>query len=135
LGLLETLRRKCAEARTAAFGGADSAYGWRTCPARFASRAEDAVYHLIGRGNSRRPIFLDDHDRNRFLVLLGFVVDRYRWHCYGFCLMTTHYHLLVMTPEPNLARGMQWLNAAVLELFGDSQEVARKRLVAFVEGP
>jgi putative transposase len=174
-------------------------------------QAADAVYHLIGRGNSGLPIFLDDRDRRLFLLLLGLAIDRYGWHCYGFCLMTTHYHLLVMTPEPNLARGMQWLNSvyaqrfnkrhahaghvfrgryhstlvereghlvelhrylplnpvragacksprewlwssypaviglvrppsfldvpAVLELFGGDEKVARKRFVAFVEGP
>jgi putative transposase len=80
-------------------------------------QAEDAVYHLTGQGNSGGPLFLDDADRRRYLLLLGMAVDRYGWHCYGFCLMTTHYHLHVMTPEPNLARGMQWLNGVYAQCF------------------
>ena len=50
-------------------------------------------------------------------MLLGLLVDRYGWHCYGYCLMTTHYHLLVMTPRPDLARGMQWLNGLYAQMF------------------
>jgi putative transposase len=80
-------------------------------------QAAGAIYHLTSRGNSGRPIFLDDRDRQLFLMLFGMVVDRYGWHCYGFCLMTTHYHLLVMTPRPDLARGMQLLNGLYAQRF------------------
>jgi putative transposase len=80
-------------------------------------QAEDAIYHLSGRANSELPIFLDDRDRQLFLSLFAFVVDRFGWHCYAYCLMTTHFHLLAMTPEPNLARGMQWLNGVYAQRF------------------
>jgi putative transposase len=80
-------------------------------------QAADAIYHITGRGNSGRPIFRDDRDREVFLLLLGLLVERYGWHCYGYCLMTTHYHLLVMTPKPDLARGMQWLNGVYAQRF------------------
>ena len=35
-----------------------------------------AVYYVTSRGNADRPIFGDDNDRNRFLDILGDVVDR-----------------------------------------------------------
>ena len=44
------------------------------------------------------------------LVLRG-VVTAYGWSCLTFCLMGTHYHFVVQTPEPNLAEGMQRLNS------------------------
>jgi len=65
----------------------------------------------MARGVARQPIFRDDKDRRHFLKLLDDVVARHEWTCHAFVLMTTHYHLLVRTPSPDLARGMQRLNA------------------------
>src|SRR5919199_2497930 len=62
-----------------------------------------AVQHVYARGNNRRRIFLDDFDRNRYLVLLEHVVGRKRWMCLAYCLMDNHVHLLLETPEANLA--------------------------------
>lgn len=70
-----------------------------------------AVYHITARGNDRKTIFLDERDHIRFLKFLGQTVEQYRWLCHGYCLMTNHYHLLIETPEPNLARGMKRLNS------------------------
>jgi len=69
-----------------------------------------ALHHVTSRGNERRPIFFDDHDRSMFLTLLGQAVHRFRWSLTAWVLMTNHFHLLVHTPEPNLSRGMHWLN-------------------------
>ncbi len=76
-----------------------------------------AVYHLTARGNARQAVFLDDGDRAGFLELLGRVVERFRWRCHGYCLMGNHYHLLIETPEPNLARGMRQLNGVYTQAF------------------
>ncbi|MDA1101935.1 MAG: transposase [Proteobacteria bacterium] len=69
-----------------------------------------AVYHLTARGNRREDICLDDSDRAMFLETLGNVVAQFRWRCHAYCLMDNHYHLLIETPEANLARGMRQLN-------------------------
>ena len=68
------------------------------------------VYHVATVGVRRSALFRDDHDRAAWLDLLPLLVARYRWLCHGYCLLTTHYHVLVTTPLPNLAAGMQWLN-------------------------
>jgi REP element-mobilizing transposase RayT len=70
----------------------------------------DARYHVISRGNRDGPIYWDDGDRQNFLGGLERVVDRYRWLCHAYCLMTTHYHLVVETPLANLPLGMRQLN-------------------------
>src|SRR3989304_3223061 len=77
----------------------------------------DGIYHVSARGNERAPIYRDDGDRRRFLELLAHVRERYRWRILAYCLMTNHYHLLVQTPEPNLARGMRQLNGAYAQWF------------------
>ncbi len=69
-----------------------------------------AVYHVTARGNARQDIYLTDGDRAAFLEILGGVIEKFRWCCHGYCLMGNHYHLLIETPEANLARGMRQLN-------------------------
>ncbi len=60
-------------------------------------------------------LFADDADRRRFLRRLHTVVRRYGWRCTAYCLLGTHYHLVVETPRPNLALGIQALNRFTLE--------------------
>ncbi len=76
-----------------------------------------AAYHVTARGVARGDLFRDDLDRARFLELLGGVITRFEWTCHAYCLMGTHYHLLVRTPLPNLAAGMQRLNACYAQDF------------------
>jgi len=70
------------------------------------------VFHVVARGNERALVFRDDRDRERerFLEILEAVADRYRWRVLAYCLMGNHFHLLVMTLEPTLARGTRQLN-------------------------
>ncbi|MGR9108336.1 MAG: transposase, partial [Gammaproteobacteria bacterium] len=68
-------------------------------------------YHVTLPGDRRRePIYDDDRDRETFLSVLANVIEHRGWLCHAYCLMTNHYHLLIETPEANLARGMRQLN-------------------------
>ena len=73
---------------------------------------EHGIFHITTNANVRRIAFGDAADRRRFLSILAGVCERYWWECHAWCLMTTHYHLLVRTREPTLADGMQLLNGA-----------------------
>jgi putative transposase len=68
------------------------------------------LYHVTAKANTRRVAFENNAEREQFLVLLGEVVRRRSWSCRSYCLLSTHYHLLLLTPEPDLAAGMQFLN-------------------------
>ena len=70
----------------------------------------DALYHVTSRGNERRPIFRTIRDRQTFLHFLGVAAGRFRWSVTAWTLMTNHFHLVIQTAEPNLSKGMQWLN-------------------------
>ena len=76
-----------------------------------------AVYHVTSRGNEKKPVFKDDIDRQNFLNTLQHVNKRYHWICHAYCLMTNHYHLLIETPDGNLALGMRQLNGVYTQLF------------------
>jgi putative transposase len=75
-------------------------------------QAPDAMYHITSRGNNRQAIFVDRADREVFELLLGRTVLGSRWLLHAYVQMTNHFHLVVQTPEPNLAHGMQRLNSA-----------------------
>jgi putative transposase len=73
-------------------------------------RTAEHLYHVTSRGNGRSPILATDPDRQVFLATLGDAIGEYAWGCHAYCLMDTHYHLLLETPKANLPEGMQWLN-------------------------
>ena len=69
-----------------------------------------AYYHVMNRGVSRRAIFLEDKDRQRFLDLLSEMTRLWKVEIYGYCLMENHYHLLLQTPRGAVARPMRHLD-------------------------
>jgi putative transposase len=77
----------------------------------------DGYYHVVTRGVAGAEVFRDDDDRRFFLRLLAAVVARDHWHCYAFCLMTTHYHLVVEATLARLSAGLQRLNGVHAQRF------------------
>jgi REP element-mobilizing transposase RayT len=69
------------------------------------------IYHVTIRGNAGQAIFSHERDRERFLRRLAAGVETYGVRLYLFCLMTNHVHLVVETPDTNLSRFMQNLEA------------------------
>lgn len=78
---------------------------------------ENAIWHLTARGNEQHDIFRDDVDRERFVLMLSQTVIRFGWKLISWTLMSNHYHLVVRTPDPNLSRGMHWLNGRYAQSF------------------
>jgi putative transposase len=76
-----------------------------------------AAYHVTARAVAGRSLFQADGDWDHLLTLLAKVVDRHDWVCGAYCLMTTHYHVVIRTPEADLARGIQSLNACYAQEF------------------
>jgi len=76
-----------------------------------------AVYHVTSLGNAHQDIFLNDRDRQTFLKTLHTVVERFNWFVHCYCLMNNHYHLVIETPDANLARGMRQLNGVYTQKF------------------
>lgn len=76
-----------------------------------------ATYHVTSRGCAHRAIFVDEEDRETFEATLGCVVTKHHWLCQSYCLMTTHYHLLLTTPSADLGAGMHKLNGQYARSF------------------
>jgi REP element-mobilizing transposase RayT len=77
----------------------------------------NAVYHVTSRGNRKERIFLTGRDRCVFLTKFNDTLEKFSFICYAYCLMGNHYHLLLRTPRPNLAKGMHYLNASYTNWF------------------
>jgi putative transposase len=80
-------------------------------------QAPDTIYHLGCRGTALQSIFEDETDRLLFLRILDRVVREFKWTCHSYCLMNSHYHLILQTSEPNVASGMQYLNGVYSQRF------------------
>jgi len=76
-----------------------------------------AIAHVTARGNNRARIFDGDGEKELLLSLLERAVSRFGWICHAYCVMSTHYHLLLQTPEANLSAGMHWLNLTYARRF------------------
>ena len=81
------------------------------CVARLLRTAlPDGVFHVTARGVNSCAIYLDDSDRYAFLGLLKECIERFAWLMHAFCLMTTHYHLVLQARQRDLSDGMHRLN-------------------------
>src|SRR5512142_907392 len=76
-----------------------------------------ALYHVTSRGDGQEDVFTSDNDRAVFLDVLGQVCERFNWTVHAYCLMGNHYHLVLETPDGNLAKGMRQLNGVYTQRF------------------
>ena len=89
-------------------------------------RQEEAgrYWHVVARGIARRKLFADDADCQVYLVMLRGVLAVYGWRIYAYCLMGNHIHLIVQTPLPNLAAGMQHLHGHYATYFNRRHDLS-----------
>jgi putative transposase len=78
---------------------------------------ENGIFHIATRAVDAAFAYRASVDRRDFLDLLWTTVGTYEWFCQSYCLMGTHYHLIVQTPNANLASGMQTLNGRYAQRF------------------
>jgi putative transposase len=81
-----------------------------------------AFYHVINRGNAGEDIFINNRDREKFLEYLEKAIERFDIKIHTYCLMTTHYHLLVETPQPNLSQAIKWINVSYAGYFNRKRQ-------------
>jgi putative transposase len=82
------------------------------------------IFHITARGTGGISIFHDEVDRERFRSLVERGVDRFGWRLHAWCLMGTHFHLLIEAPLPRISAGMHRL--AGLYAQGFNKRWARK---------
>lgn len=78
-------------------------------PRKPRQEAAGAIHHVIARGNAGCRIVDDNDDRRELVSRLGSVSERFGWRVHAYCLMDTHLHAVIETPEPTLGIGMHRL--------------------------
>ena len=80
-----------------------------------------AWYHVMNRGAGRKRIFRCEAHRTLFLSLLQEISKTFNIQIHAYCLLDTHYHLLVSTSQGNLSRGLRHLNGVYTQRYNRSQ--------------
>jgi putative transposase len=78
----------------------------------------DAIHHVTALASGDDQLFREPADRRQFMQQLRKVVTNHNWRCNAYCLMGTHFHLIVYTVTATLSVGMrrllgdyaQWFN-------------------------
>ena len=77
----------------------------------------NSIYHICARGNNKQDIFLDNEDREEYLVRLRHYQERYQMKVYAYCLMTNHIHLLIYDNNQDISRFMHGLSLSYVIYF------------------
>ena len=77
----------------------------------------NAMYHIISRGIGRMTIFHNEKDFSKFIQFMERVIEKHNWICHAYCLMGTHYHILLETPDANMVVGMKYLNQVYSQFY------------------
>jgi len=70
----------------------------------------DAWYHVMNRSRKGQEAFATVEDCNSFIDIIKDAAEIFNMKITAYCLMTSHYHLLVQTPDANLSRCMRHIN-------------------------
>ncbi|MEX1024415.1 MAG: transposase [Planctomycetota bacterium] len=79
-------------------------------------------HHVGNRAIAKRPYFESRSDQRAFLALLAKQVRAGRFEVHAYCLMTTHFHLLVRSPIGELSEAMRRLQSAYARHFNRRQK-------------
>ncbi len=71
---------------------------------------DNAYYHVMNRGSGRKWVFPDIGYYEDYLTCIDDAHKRFGIEIHAYCLMGSHYHLLIKTPRGNLSRAMRHID-------------------------
>ena len=78
---------------------------------------ENAIYHVIARGNNRENIFLDARDKDKYLELIGKYKQKYGFELFAYVLMDNHVHLLIYIDQISISKIMQGIQQTYTQYY------------------
>jgi putative transposase len=82
-----------------------------------------AATYVISRSNYRKEFFLSENTGTAFERTILETVERCIWKLHAYVIMSHHYHLAIETPQPNLVKGMKWLQRTFATWFNRLRNV------------
>ena len=70
---------------------------------------EDAKYHVMARSVRSMPLYKSKDDYEIFFVMLQRTREKYPFTIHSYCLMTTHFHMLITTIKDEIWKIMKRL--------------------------
>jgi REP element-mobilizing transposase RayT len=80
----------------------------------------NAWHHVMNRARRGQDLFVDKADYQQFIDLLQETTDLFNVNVAAYCLIPTHYHLMLQTPDANLSRCMRHLNGVYTQRYNVS---------------
>lgn len=79
-----------------------------------------AIYHIIQRGNNRKPIFKRDEDKVYLLEVLSETKEIYDFKVFAYVVMSNHYHFLIQTLNIPISKIMHQINTRYAKYYNNS---------------
>lgn len=79
-----------------------------------------AWYHVMNRGRRGERVFRNTGDYRGFIEILKDARHMWNLRVTAYCLMPSHYHILVQTPDGNLSRSMRHVDGVYTQRFNRS---------------
>lgn len=76
-----------------------------------------AIYHVMNRGIAHQKIFIDTVDYVEFLKTIAETHELWGIQVFAYCLMSSHFHICLRTPEGNLSRVMRHVDGLYTQRF------------------
>src|SRR6266516_7456312 len=77
------------------------------------------VFHVTARGVAGSAIQVDEVDCRRFVGFLRLATTIAGWRLLTYCLMTNHFHLILLCEREAMSRGMHTLNGRHAQTFNN----------------
>lgn len=84
---------------------------------------ENALYHIMTRGNRKQKIFMEKVDYEEHLLRIKKYKKRHQVKLYGFCLMPNHVHMIgEVSDKDSLSKFMHGLNRSYTAYFNEKYD-------------
>lgn len=81
------------------------------------SKSATGIYHVMLRGNERRPVFIDDEDKHRFTEIILQKKQSSSCRLYAFCILDNHVHLIFQEVDQPLETLMKRIGVTYAAYF------------------
>jgi REP element-mobilizing transposase RayT len=83
--------------------------------------ARGSWHHVMNRGIAKRTLFETEHDIRTFLARLALTVRAGALEVHAYCILTTHFHLLLRSPDERLSEALQRIQNSYSRWFNRSR--------------